>query len=48
MFPFYYIDCEGNLWVPCNCPCSSTGSTGSTGATGSAGIEIISANELSS
>ena len=23
MFPFiYYIDCEGNLWVPCNCRCN--------------------------
>jgi len=23
MFPFiYYIDCDGNLWVPCGCRCS--------------------------
>ena len=22
MIPFiYYVDCEGNLWVPCNCGC---------------------------
>jgi len=30
MFPFiYYIDCEGNLWVPCNCRCN--GGNGSNG-----------------
>ena len=39
MFPFsYYIDCNGDLWVPCSCGCSGgTGSTGGTGATGSTG-----------
>lgn len=26
MFPFlYYIDCEGNLWVPCNCRSGGSG-----------------------
>ena len=26
MFPFvYYIDCRGNLWVPCTCRCGGCG-----------------------
>ena len=39
MFPFiYYIDCEGNLWVPCSC-----GRGGGIGE-GSAGIETACVN----
>ena len=26
----FYVDCEGNLWVPCTCGC--TGATGGTGS----------------
>lgn len=43
MFPFYYVDCRGDLWVPCDCATGTmgttwaTGSTGSTGSTGAAG-----------
>ena len=34
MFPFiYYIDCEGNLWVPCNCRCNGGNSYGTSGVT---------------
>lgn len=37
MFSFnYYIDCAGDLWVPCNCGCS--GGTGSTGSTAGIGV----------
>ena len=26
MFPFtYYVDCRGDLWVPCNCGCGNRG-----------------------
>jgi len=31
MFPFmpyYYIDCNGDLWVPCTCPCNGNGGGG--------------------
>ena len=39
MFPFiYYVDCEGNLWVPCSC-----GRGGGIGE-GSASIETAHAN----
>ena len=35
MFPmFYYIDCNGDMWVPCRC-----GENGENGVTG--GVEII-------
>ena len=38
MFPFiYYIDCEGNLWVPCNCRCSG----GNGAAAGSAALPQV-------
>jgi len=38
MFPFsYYIDCAGDLWVPCGCGCSGSTGTGGTGSTGSTG-----------
>jgi len=31
MYPFiYYVDCEGNLWVPCNCRCGNGGGSGYT------------------
>jgi len=34
MYPMmFYIDCNGDLWVPCRCPCA-TGATGATGGTG--------------
>jgi hypothetical protein len=38
MFPFiYYIDCEGNLWVPCNCR------AGGNGAGAGYGSEVVEA-----
>ena len=41
MFPFiYYIDCEGNLWVPCNCRCNGNG----YGDNGYGRTEIVYAN----
>ena len=31
MFPFiYYIDCEGNLWVPCSCRCNGAAAGSAT------------------
>jgi len=46
MFPFmYYIDCEGDLWVPCTC--AGTGSTGGTGAAaGSIEIAAVAPNAI--
>ena len=32
MFPFtYYIDCRGDLWVPCSCGCRGNGGNGDYG-----------------
>jgi hypothetical protein len=40
MFPFiYYIDCEGNLWVPCSCRCN--GGNGNGAAEGSATLPQV-------
>jgi len=43
MLPFiYYIDCEGNLWVPCSCRCS--GGNGYDNGNGYGRTEIVYAN----
>ena len=44
MFPFiYYVDCEGNLWVPCNCRCNGNGN-GYDNGNGYGRVEIVYAN----
>jgi len=39
MFPFFYVDCNGDLWVPCVCgsPSGCSGSSGSSGSSGASG-----------
>jgi hypothetical protein len=39
MYPYnyYYVDCNGDLWVPCFCGGSCTGTTGATGSMPNAG-----------
>jgi len=38
MFPFiYFIDCEGNLWVPCDCKCNGGNGNG-------VGVEVVYVN----
>ncbi|MDR2687451.1 MAG: hypothetical protein LBB75_06840 [Oscillospiraceae bacterium] len=41
MYPFlYYVDCEGNLWVPCSCGCGGGNNGSGNNGSGSNGSGI--------